>query len=188
MPATPRLLPDPDATTAGIAEQYLPRLRVFAVRRLRDMAAAEDAAQETLRRVLEALREGRVRDLQALPAYVFETARHVCLHAIRDSNREAIAHAQFAALASQMATRGPNPLDTLLADERQRLAGRALSELDPLDRELIELSYGQLLSADEIASRLGLSANNVRVKRHRILRRIAVKLRVTEASSGALEE
>ena len=70
----------PDALAADVAVRYRERLILFAARRLKNRAAAEDAAQETLRRVLDALRQGRVRDLQALPAFTFETARHVCQH------------------------------------------------------------------------------------------------------------
>lgn len=188
MPATPRPEQDPDALASDVAEKYLPRLRVFAVRRLHDVAAAEDAAQETLRRVLEALRQGRVRDLQALPAYVFETARHVCLHITRDLHRRAVAHAQFADLASSLAVGRPDALDVLIADERRRLVLEALVKLDAADRELVELSYGTSLSAEEIAKRLGLTANNVRVRRHRILRKISMHLRVMKAPPGALED
>ena len=43
-------------------------------------AEAEDVAQETLRRVLAALEAGRVANLEALPGFVFQTARHLCLH------------------------------------------------------------------------------------------------------------
>jgi len=67
---------DPDAMAAELSLRFRDRLRFFAARRLRDKNLAEDVAQETLRRALEALRAGRVENLAALPSFLFETARH----------------------------------------------------------------------------------------------------------------
>jgi RNA polymerase sigma factor (sigma-70 family) len=166
---------------ADIVSRYHHRLRLFAMRRLADAVAAEDAAQETLRRVLEALKQGRVRDLQALPSYTFETARHVCQHVIRDRDRAERFTAPFDALEGAPA-QTPGPLTTLIAREREAHIRHALSELDETDRVLIWMSFVEGLSAEVIAERLGLTAVNVRVKRHRILRRIGARLGVTSGS------
>jgi len=177
---------DPDALAADVAERYLPRLRMFALRRVGVLADAEDAAQETLRRVLVALREGRVLDLQALPAYVFETARHVCAHHARRNQRTERAHA---GLSDVVAANSPerDPLSTLITAERVLAVREALATLAPDDRELLRLTYVEGLSADLIAERLGLSAGNVRVRRHRVQKELARRLRVTGGSDRALQ-
>src|SRR5438128_418031 len=54
---------DPDAMAAELSLRFHDRLRFFAARRLRDKNLAEDVAQETLRRALEALRARRVDNL-----------------------------------------------------------------------------------------------------------------------------
>jgi len=172
---------------ADIATRYHHRLRLFALRRLGDAAAAEDVAQETLRRVFEALQQGRVRDLQALPSYTFETARHICQHAIRDRNRVERSRAPFEALDGTPADT-PNPLSALITAEREADVRRALTALDPKDRALIWMSFIEGVSAERIAERLGLTAVNVRVRRHRILRRIVAGLSVTSGPrKGPLE-
>ena len=163
---------------ADIVTRYHHRLRLFAMRRLGDPAAAEDVAQETLRRVLEALKQGRVRDLQALPSYTFETARHVCQHLLRDRERVERSHAPLDSLEGA-AAETPGPLTTLLTREREAHIRHAVSELDEKDRALIWMSFVEGLSAEAIAERLGLTAVNVRVRRHRILRRIGARLGVT---------
>lgn len=49
-------------------------------------------------------------------------------------------------------------------------ADRLLGLLDARSRTVIELTYLEELSANEIAERMGLSASNVRILRHRALR------------------
>src|SRR5262249_15834643 len=63
LPADRWVLPQglgPDELASELTAQFWDRLRFFAMRRLRDAALAEDVAQETLRRTLEALRGGRI--------------------------------------------------------------------------------------------------------------------------------
>lgn len=161
---------DPDLLVAELATRYLSRLRLFAARRLGDAAAAEDVAQETLRRVLEALRQGRVRDLQALPSYTFETARHLCQHAMRSRRRSDAALNDL--IPGTSSGQPVDPLTALVSAERVTALRRALATLDSSDRDLIRMSFVDGLSADEIGESLGLTAGNVRVRRHRILRRL----------------
>jgi len=175
---------DADSLAADVTERYLSQLRVFALRRLREVAAAEDAAQETLRRVLVALREGRVLDLQALPAYVFETARHVCAHHVRRERRSERVHATSHEIRSS-STSHEDPLTALISSERARELRAVLAQLAPQDRELLRLTYVEGLSAELIAARLALTPGNVRVRRHRLQRDLARRLRVTPAPSGA---
>jgi RNA polymerase sigma-70 factor (ECF subfamily) len=177
---------DADALAADIAERYLPRLRMFALRRLRVLAEAEDAAQETLRRVLIALREGRVTDIQALPAYVFETARHICAHHIRHVQRTERAHSRLAD-TDPVPSSTADPLSTLISSERLRQVRAALAELAPADRELLRLTYVEGLTAEAIAARLALTTVNVRVRRHRLQKQLARTLGVTPAARRAPE-
>src|SRR5215210_944472 len=77
-----------DEIAVELNDRFWKRLCVFAARRLRDRYAAEDVAQETLRRALEALRDRRVENLDALPAFIFQTARNICMHYGRSVRRE----------------------------------------------------------------------------------------------------
>ena len=52
-----------------------------------------------------------------------------------------------------------------------------LAELDPLDRELIQLKYTQDLSYADIAKRTKLTVSNVGYKLHHLLRNLASSLR-----------
>ncbi len=99
--------PATEAVERTLAQNYWERLRIFGMRRLGDPALAEDLAQETLRRVGEALRGGRLEDLAALPAFVFQTAANLCLHHYRSRGREERALARVAGMGSAVSPRGP---------------------------------------------------------------------------------
>jgi len=168
-----------DDVAAGL-ERFRNRLRYFAARRLRDWAEAEDVAQEALRRALEAMKAGRIANPAALPAFLFQTALHICQHRSRSVGREGralrLAGAEFADVGR---TDADDPLGALISEERRLAVHRALGQLDEGDRELISLTYGEALASAEIGRRLSLSEGNVRVRRHRALRRLGELLGVT---------
>jgi RNA polymerase sigma-70 factor (ECF subfamily) len=175
--------PETDAESADFAlglEQFRNRLRYFAARRLRDWAEAEDVAQEALRRALEAKEAGRVASPGALPAFLFQTALHICQHRSRSVGREARALRLAAADSADVGhTDADDPLAALISEERRLAVRRALGQLDEGDRELLSLTYGEALDSAEIGRRLTISEGNVRVRRHRALRRLAELLGVT---------
>lgn len=169
-------MPAPDVGHAAendLASRYWERLRMFALRRLGNAATAEDVAQEVLRRVIEALRAGRVENLAALPGYVFKTALFVCLHHDRSLGREGRTIDRLG-VAPQ-----PTPddaLTTLITAERRDTVRSALARLAPDDRDLLHLFYFQQLGTPEIVQRLGVTPAALRVRKHRALRRLATAL------------
>jgi RNA polymerase sigma-70 factor, ECF subfamily len=171
----------PDEMAAELTSQFWDRLRFFAMRRLRDAALAEDVAQETLRRTLEALRAGRIEKPESLPAFLFETARHVCMHRSRSFGREARALQRVAAEGEEDVSEAADPLGGLISDERCAQVRRCLESLEPSDRDVLSLSYDAGLGAEDIGRRLGISAGAVRVRRHRALARLAEMMGVTRS-------
>lgn len=170
---------DADPSTAPPAEaelvrRYWDRVRLFALRRTGDAAAAEDVAQETLRRVLDALRADRIVDLGALPGFVFQTARHVCLHHARSAAREGRALARLKEMPDL--PHGPDALGGLVSAERAAAVRDALTEIPEDDRALLHAIYYEQLESDEVAARLGVSAGALRVRKHRALKRLADRM------------
>ncbi|MEO8034273.1 MAG: sigma-70 family RNA polymerase sigma factor [Acidobacteriota bacterium] len=165
-----------EALAAHLTERFWMRLRMFAVRRLKDRNAAEDVAQETIRRVLEALRDQRIRNLDALPAFVFQTARNICLHEARSARREGAALFMFG--GNQATTTGPedDPVTSLIDRARREEVRAATQRLGPEDRELLQLLYGDGADNAEIARRLGIDPGALRVRKHRALKRLALLL------------
>ena len=160
-------------------------MRLFAARRLSDWVAAEDVAQEALRRALEAMEAGRIENSAALPGFLFQTALHICLHRGRSAGRERKALQRFGTNAEQSVE---GPLAGLISRERRSNVRQALEQIEPDDRRLLELTYRDELSSEDIGRQLGLTAGAVRVRRHRAIRRLADLLGVTKPSDRELEE
>jgi RNA polymerase sigma-70 factor, ECF subfamily len=178
--------PSPPATSTADAaaqqvEAFRERLLYFAARRLRNFADAEDVAQETIRRAIQALQAGRIEKPASLPSFLFQTALHVCQRRYRSAGREVKALRRFGAASSES---GPDdPLGSLLSEERRASVRRALEQLGEEDREMLTLTYADALRTAEIARKLGTSEGNVRVRRHRALGRLATILGVTRGSA-----
>jgi RNA polymerase sigma factor (sigma-70 family) len=176
---------DSDTLAADLSDRFRDRIRFFAARRLRDRDAAEDVAQEVLRRTLEALRAGRVENREALPAFLFQTARHVCMQWGRSEGRRDKAFSRLQGGASE-ADPGEDTLTGLITEERREKVREAFTHLAPGDREVLSLSYVDALGAEEIARRLNSTPGAVRVRRHRALHRLAEILGVTHRSDREL--
>src|SRR5258706_13821656 len=171
---------DPDAMAAELSLRFHDRLRFFAARRLRDRNLAEDVAQETLRRALEALRAGRVENLAALPAFLYETARHICQQRFRTDGRELRAYQRLGEPGGEEPSVAGDPLTDLISEERRAAVRRALSQLGEDDQALLKMSYVEGLATEEIARRLNAQPGAIRVRRHRATRRLAEILGVTK--------
>lgn len=164
-----------------LSERFWDRLRVFACRRLGDPALADDVAQETLRRVIEALRAERVANLEALPAFVFQTARHICMQRARSKRRERVAMERIGRTGESTAL--PDALKRLITEEERAEVRRALDQIDEKDRHLLRLLYFDQADPAEVARQLGVTPGALRVRKHRALARLAEVLRAARKRS-----
>jgi RNA polymerase sigma-70 factor (ECF subfamily) len=160
----------PDAAEQALATRYWERIRLFAARRLGSVSAAEDVAQETLRRVTEALRAGKVRQHEALPGFVFQTALHICLQHHRSTDREARALTRVSGSDESPAT---DALAALISEERRAAVHRCLRSLRGEDRDLLRQLYFENHEPEAVARRLGVTPGALRVRKHRALQRLA---------------
>ena len=160
---------------SALVERFWERIRLFACRRLPTAAEGEDVAQETIRRVLEALRHGKLRAPDALPAFVFETARNVCRQRQRSAMREGRAFDRLRGWLSH-ADSGADPLASILSESERSAVRVALGRLAADDREVLSMSYYQALDTVEVARRLGATPGAIRVRRFRALHRLRALL------------
>ena len=170
-----------DDLVATLHGRFWERVRVFAARRIDDSSAAADVAQETLRRVIEALRDRRVADLEALPAFVFQTARNICMHHGRARRRRDAAFTKLDADPFADA----DALAALVSEERKRAVRDELAKLDHADRELLDMIYVRELDPAEAARLLGITPGALRVRKHRALARLARNLSAAGNESGS---
>lgn len=180
----PLAIPESELTA-----RFWDRIRLFAARRVNDAAAAEDIAQETMRRVIEALRSGRVQNAEAIAGFVFQTAKHVCMHAHRSAGREARAMRRLHDPSDPEGAH-PDPLARLVSEERRTRVRAAMQTLSPDDRDLLRALYFEQVDTTELAARLGLAAGALRVRKHRAVQRLAAALgagQTDETLSGERE-
>jgi len=161
-------------TAEVLAARFQRRLLIFAVHHLGNRQDAEDLAQETLARVLAAMQKGALADPEALPAFVYQTARNVMKERFRKAGRETRAMTRYQ--HEPASEPGPDNLAVLVSSERGRELRAALATLAADDRNLLQWLYGQDLDAAEVAARLNIAAGNVRVRKHRALARLAAAL------------
>src|SRR4051812_39917120 len=73
---------------AEMCRRMGPRIRLYGLRHLRDVHAAEDLMQQVLIAVLEALRHGRLREPEKLASFVLGTCRMTVLNQVRTARRQ----------------------------------------------------------------------------------------------------
>ena len=145
------------AAEAELCRRYAPRIRLYGMRHLRDAARSDDLVQIVLLAVLQALRAGRIDDLNKFDRFVLGTCRNSALRLRQHAARvELVPSDQL----PEISAAPPEPADTgaLL---------RCLQKLDQRAQRVLIRSFYDEHSADEIAKDLALSAVNVRVLRHR---------------------
>jgi RNA polymerase sigma-70 factor (ECF subfamily) len=136
----------------ALCRRYAPRIRLYGLR---------DLVQTVLLAVLQAAREGRVREPEQLVRFVLGTCRNAVLR-VRELDRRAepAPDEVLVAAAGTEAPRDPVNAAVLL---------RCLGSLGDRARRVLELSFHEELKSDEVATRLALTQGNVRVIRHRAL-------------------
>jgi RNA polymerase sigma-70 factor, ECF subfamily len=166
---------------ARLVSRFRERIRFFAIRQV-GPADAEDVAQETMRRVLVAIRNRRVRNLREPEAFVFQTARNICLQLHRSRSRESRAFDRYAAEPSEALRKG-DPLGDLLEKETRDSLAESLQALSARDQALLRRFYRDGMDTAQVAGEMELTPEAVRVRKHRALRRL--RSIVQDAWSGA---
>lgn len=159
--ALARELASPDARAAAeaaLCAHFAPILRLYGRRHLGDAGAADDLAQETLAAVIVLLREGRLERDERLGGFVLGVARNKAREAHRARAR-----------AARVPPAPPVEVhEPALAGYRMHLA-MCLAQLTERARAVLERTYYADEDASEIAEALAMTANHVRVLRHRAL-------------------
>jgi RNA polymerase sigma-70 factor (ECF subfamily) len=151
------------AAEAALCARFARRAFLYGVKHLRDEAAAQDLAQEVLLTVLAALREGRVQEPDRIASFVLGTCRLVATGWQRRERRRQELSVRMVIETAVEQTRSEVGAE--------RLRG-CLERLPARERRLLQMTFCEDRSADEIAGVLALNAGNVRVLRHRALARL----------------
>ena len=152
------------AAESALCLRFAPAVRVFARRRLRASEAVEEFAQDVLLVLIEALRGGKVADPERLGGFVLGICRNLALDRVRQNQRRDALWQQHGVALEALVSAPPEPTSYEFIHLED-----CLSQLSQKSRELVRLAYVDACGAEEIAVRLGTTAVNARVMRHRTL-------------------
>ena len=161
-------------------QRFAARIELYGRRHL-DGAAAQDLVQQVLLHVLVAIRAGRLREPGALASFVLGTCRNVSWDTRRAERRQD-------ALALEEELHTHSPAGSAEAAEQRwleqsdvvRLFG-CMNRLPEREASVLRMSFWEDHSAEQIGERIGASAGNVRVIRHRALAKLASCMQAGEA-------
>jgi RNA polymerase sigma-70 factor (ECF subfamily) len=138
----------------------------LALRRLGDRGHAEDAVQEAFAAIWRSASTYRP-ERGAAGGWMYTVARNAIVDRLRRSGP--IADAELPELVSA----GPGPDEQAEQSDVAWRVHRALEELQPREREVIELAYWSGMSQSEVADYLGLPLGTVKTRTRSGLARLA---------------
>ena len=150
-----------------IYKQFYPKVFRLCMGYVNDEALAKDLVQETFITVWEKL--SSFRNESGIGTWIFRIASNICLRTIEKESRYPKAE-----MPLQM-----QEMNETINEEKLQLLYRFISELEEADRIICSLMLEGLPQA-EIASVIGISDGNTRVRIHRIKEKLALKFKLHE--------
>jgi RNA polymerase sigma-70 factor (ECF subfamily) len=158
----------PDVDSHAESELYrrlAPRVRLYGLRHLRDAEAAADLTQQVLLIVIEKLRASELRDPDRVGSFVLGICRRVVLDLRRGAaRRDRLLRTYFIVDEAMDPTEPRGPETEKIAPCMEKLSER--------ERSVLVLSFFDDRSAEEVGRQLGMTPGNIRVIRHRALRKL----------------
>ena len=166
---------------AELARAFHSRVHLIASARLHGSDAAWDVAQDTIVASLDALRAGRVREPERLPAFVLGIARNLINnHHRTDAQRREVTGDPQGDLVVAHA-------DGTRLDNARRLAlvRAALIDLNSVDRRILVLTLVDGLRPREIARIVDLTPEVVRTRKSRAVKAVGEAIRRRDTKPAA---
>lgn len=149
----------------ALYQKYAARVYYLALRESRSPHDAEDVRAETFLRVLQAIRGNQLRSAASLASFVVGTTRNV-LHELFQRRRQAGKTTQPEDADLPI----PSHEELFLDSEVQRAVEQTIVRLKPRERILLRLHFYDELPTHEIARRVGVAPERVRLVKSRALK------------------
>jgi RNA polymerase sigma factor (sigma-70 family) len=159
-------------------------LRTVIAARVGDFAATDDVMQEVATLAVE--KGHQLRDAARVAPWLYRLAVMAALQYRRRQGRRRKLIDRFVEQQAPTAdSRERDPLDWLLADERQALVRKALERLPQRDAEILLLKYTEDWSYRQLAEHLGLSTSAVEARLHRARQKMRRALTAVDPAIAA---
>jgi RNA polymerase sigma-70 factor (ECF subfamily) len=145
--------------------RYVRSIFGLALRRLRDRQRAEDAVQETFAAIWRSAASYKPERGPAAP-WLYAIARNAIVDRFRT-------HVDTTGEIPEIVSADPGPADAAESSFVSWRVHRALEELPPREREVVELAYWSGLSQSEVAEYLHIPLGTVKTRTRSALARLA---------------
>ncbi len=170
----PPILLDAQNRLSNSTEHY-DRLYRYVLSLVHDTAEAEDLTQDTFLRAYQ--RQDTLRDSQAMLAWLYRIATHVCLDRLRQRvRRDPLESDTDPAEVEVIDSEGPSLQQVIEQNEMSTCVQSYLARLADSYRAVILLHDMHELTAVEIADLLDLSLNTVKIRLHRARQKLRTLL------------
>ena len=166
-------------TEQSLYEKFSSRVYYVALRGCGSPQDAEDVRSETFVRVLQAMRTGQVRAADALPGFVLGVTRNV-LHELYAKRRRAGSADGSAAPEPAV----PSHESAWLTAEVRAAVRQTIDQMKPREKTVLRLIFYDELPTPEVARRIGIAPERVRLVKSRALQRFR-QLLTTAADTAA---
>ena len=153
------------AAESALYEKYSGRVFYLALSERYSREDAEDIRAETFLRVLQALREGKLRKPASLGSFVVGIA----LNVMREHRRQRAGADALTELEDEIPG-GESPEAAFLDKEVSRSVAEMAAQLKPRERQFLRMYYYEELSKEEIARALGIKEERLRLIKSRALK------------------
>lgn len=161
---------DPQAF-AALYDRYVDRIYAYAYRQTQDAALAQDVTAVTFEKALRHIQRFRWQG-KSVVAWLYRIARNEAISQLR--RRKWLT--PWKGSAPQAAEAGRGPETAVLHREEIARLHQALRQLSSRDQDVLTLRYLEGLSSSEVAEVLDCPIDNVYVRLHRALQRLAQQL------------
>ncbi len=172
-----RCLGGDSSAFAGILEVYQDRVYSFALRLLRDPAAAEDAAQEAFVKAFRGL--ASYNPAYPFSSWLFRIAHNACMDALRAGNKTVSLDSEdFPDLPDPARGVADSVAESLDAERIETL----LASLPPIYSEVLLLAYREDMGPAEIARVIGAPEGTAKARLFRARELVKAKLAAADAT------
>ncbi len=152
------------AAETALYEKFSARIYFLALSELHSKDDAEDVRAETFLRVIQALRDGKLRSAEALPSFIVGFALNIIRELVRHKYKtESLEDYEY-----DVASEGSLE-DIFLDAETSRAMEEVAKKLKPREQQFLRMYYYEELSKEEISARLGIKEDRLRLIKSRTL-------------------